>query len=671
MSISVGTSSYLLASGAALTGTISTTAVVAPAFEAGIDCEASTFEQSVPSPFFAREGRHAASRGGGAAADRTPELMQQLRDSSFKRRAEAARLLGENRERVAVDRLSNMAMKEKSRHVRQAAIEALGKIGDPAQIAPIARLAGEDNYDEVRHTCVRALLDIGTQEAMDRLSEIASENPSSSVRYRAASALAEAGDLRAVHHLLTSIAISPSLSDHAYTYLEAFGAAAVPQLVEALGSTRWPVRLWSAILLGKAGDAAASPSLVERIKHDDEHEVRFKAIQAIARIADEGGYEMLVEGLGDPDGVVRMRCREAVRTIGKPMEGALLSAPGKTGTAKDREITIALARLGNASAINATAAIIYDEQLNVEVRGEACEAYCNIKDPRAPALLANIDSLHEISDPGLRAKIDGYLERAEATDGGGMVEQARPQIEQVADAIAQRLIAALGLSFAPDLFGADVEGYDEVSVRGAGGLRLGQRQMLLPIRDTICIDEGADEETKLAMLRSLNFLVPHAIAHVAQEEWSTPRPAVDTSGFPRFKPERIAEAANEAMLDGMAFRMATEIYVHRDGDTFYEEDVRGSIAIGAVIALHGIVLADHNSGRRPLPEEEVARMMAVERSLAFHDSASKNAKLRLRGLADRFKASIVSKMNNGHRKALERLVRTLQQAFEKAKLASE
>lgn len=62
--------------------------------------------------------------------------------------------------------------------------------------------------------------------------------------------------------------------------LEPFGAAAVPQLLQALKDERWQVREHAADILGLIADEAAIPFLID-VLQDEQWQVRFAAVTAL------------------------------------------------------------------------------------------------------------------------------------------------------------------------------------------------------------------------------------------------------------------------------------------------------------------------------------------------------------------------------------------------------
>lgn len=92
-------------------------------------------------------------------------------------------------------------------------------------------------------------------------------------------------------------------------------SAAVPILLEALGSNEAPVRCDAARTLGKIRDGRAIPPLVRAVK-DRVMDVRICSIEALGEMGDDRAKPPLVEALNDPNHRVRMEAAWALKRLG-------------------------------------------------------------------------------------------------------------------------------------------------------------------------------------------------------------------------------------------------------------------------------------------------------------------------------------------------------------------
>jgi len=115
----------------------------------------------------ARLEKLSGKRRPGRPARREAELAalrEQLADRHADVRAEAARALGDRREKAAVPVLARLLATDRSVRVRAAAAEALGWIGDAAAV-PDLSAALEGGHARVQAAAREALRRIGTDEA--------------------------------------------------------------------------------------------------------------------------------------------------------------------------------------------------------------------------------------------------------------------------------------------------------------------------------------------------------------------------------------------------------------------------------------------------------------------------------------------------------------------------
>lgn len=118
--------------------------------------------------------------------------------------------------------------------------------------------------------------------------------------------------------------------------------------------------------------------------------------------------------------------------------------------------------------------------------------------------------------------------------------------------------------------------YASITYGSSSGVSPG---MQLRLAQTMCtrfqsfleIEEGQEQSEWLATLESLNFMVHHEIAHLAQPGLQDPFRSVK-HGLDRLAESdgSIEHMAKEIVVDGIAMRMAMDLYVHPDyGERFY------------------------------------------------------------------------------------------------------
>ena len=202
--------------------------------------------------------------------------LQQLKSSKPEVRAEAARKLGEARDRKAVPVLIE-AVADESASVRIEAARALGAIPHPAAIEPLATsLGGLSKTAKSR----RAGSDKGSQAA----------------EYEALA-----------------------------TALGRQGSAAVTPLVRFLQSEDKEARRWAAETLGLMKDPQAVAALAERLD-DNRSEVRKSAAHALAEIGDSSALGPLRKALANRDPETRRAAAEALVTVGGESAAEALAA---------------------------------------------------------------------------------------------------------------------------------------------------------------------------------------------------------------------------------------------------------------------------------------------------------------------------------------------------------
>ena len=229
--------------------------------------------------------------------------------------------------------------------------------------------------------------------------------------------------------------------------------------------------------------------------------------------------------------------------------------------------------------------------------------------------------------------------------GEALRESLREKIEEITAAVIKKIGAVLELK--SDHAASASEGnrgsYGSITMRAGLSLRLEQRlelkQELLP-RDVLDIETGESIEDIKERMRTLNFLVHHEMGHSIQRKRKIEHPAI--SLFPSLDQKEAKHHANEILIDKLAFDAARKIYVHGDGDILFTENAREAIAIDAYLTLGRIVLRNLEAGVHALPDECLARIIAVLREISKSNSIPAKTKSELSGLADTFMTRIAS-----------------------------
>lgn len=223
--------------------------------------------------------------------DPVAEQIAALRDDDWAVREEAAALLGRLKDPRAVDPLVSI-LRDSDRSVREAAIGALVSIGTPSVPALGACLADPElSVQEAASAVLASIADMGV---LDQLLE-ALRSPDWIVRMHAAKALGrikEPGSARSLAPLLQDNV--KAVREEASSSLAAIGDSAIPLLLESLAHQDWLVRLHAVEALGKTKSPDAVAPLLATVFNDADSAVREDAVRALGTI----GHPHAVEFLG-------------------------------------------------------------------------------------------------------------------------------------------------------------------------------------------------------------------------------------------------------------------------------------------------------------------------------------------------------------------------------------
>jgi serine/threonine-protein kinase len=221
---------------------------------------------------------------------RDPETIRHLvpilKDENENARRAAVEVLNEVGDARSVKFLLE-AIKDDDWWVRSRAGDALGKIGGPKVIDAVLELV-RDKDEDIRRAAIEILNQTKDERAINHLIE-ATRDRDWWVSERAVDALAEIGSKRAVPRLLEM--------------LQAGNARALPIVVRAIG---------------KLGDTRSVEVLTPLLQRP-EKDIRVEAIQALARLTDEGRADrvrgQLQDQLANPDPTVARAAQRALTEL--------------------------------------------------------------------------------------------------------------------------------------------------------------------------------------------------------------------------------------------------------------------------------------------------------------------------------------------------------------------
>lgn len=262
----------------------------------------------------------------------------------------------------------------------------------------VKRLIKALNVGTARGDAAIALGRLGATEAVAPL--MASlRDPDAYVRQASAWSLGMLADARAIQPLIDVLAHDDAVHEWAMTALQAFGAAAVEQLLVALHAEDPAVRRASAEAIGRLGDGQAVEPLIAALQSGSDYghrDLKCAAADALGRLGGARAIAVLVTGLttGD-DHEVREACMAALCRIGAPaVEGLIEAVRGGQGLA-GYTATETLGHIGDARAVEPLLHLLHDEPQYLEA---VAAALGRIGDPRAVVPL--VDALR--SRPWLR-----------------------------------------------------------------------------------------------------------------------------------------------------------------------------------------------------------------------------------------------------------------------------
>ena len=182
------------------------------------------------------------------------------------------------------------------------------------------------------------------KQGLDGLVNALQNNTDPQVRQYAAYLLGKAHNPRAIQPLIEALAdFDKSVREQATLALSQIGKTAIEPLAEAMKEPKWETRYRAAEALGKIADEKAVKPLIQGLKDNRDH-VRYMAAKGLKDLGDSDAIEPMVILLKDENRYVRMMAIRALGVIGgKKVNEALNSALAAEQDEKVREaITEAL-----------------------------------------------------------------------------------------------------------------------------------------------------------------------------------------------------------------------------------------------------------------------------------------------------------------------------------------
>jgi HEAT repeat protein len=152
------------------------------------------------------------------------------------------------------------------------------------------------------------------------------DNTDPQVRTYAAYLLGKARNPRAIQPLVEALAdFDKSVREQATFALSAIGKAAIVPLSEAMKEPKWETRYRAAEALGKIADEKAVRPLIQGLRDNRDH-VRYMAAKGLRELGDSDAIEPMIILLRDENRYVRMMAVRALGAIGGEKVAVALNA---------------------------------------------------------------------------------------------------------------------------------------------------------------------------------------------------------------------------------------------------------------------------------------------------------------------------------------------------------
>ena len=229
-------------------------------------------------------------------------LLRELRDPDKNTRANAAVELGKLDDSSTADLLVEALATEPDFFVREYLTWSIVRMADAATPLLIRMLT--DARPQARHGAAHTLGKIADPCATGALiATLQDDDPA--IVSKAAFALGAIGAVESVAAVVDLLGgADRELQSTLVTVLERFGAHAVPAVAAALTHADAGVRAHAAEILGVIADPGCIPALTNALA-DDERDVRFAAVHALANIGGEAATDAMRPMRNDADTRVR------------------------------------------------------------------------------------------------------------------------------------------------------------------------------------------------------------------------------------------------------------------------------------------------------------------------------------------------------------------------------
>jgi HEAT repeat protein/glycerophosphoryl diester phosphodiesterase len=212
-------------------------------------------------------------------------------------------------------------LKDKNPEVRREAVLALGRLGNARSVPVLIDALKTETDPGVRYDMVRTLGTLGDQGTAFTLRTILMKEKSWHVKSAAVGALSRIHDDKAINDLANILVTDAGedaawTRAKATWVLASMGEKSVPQLVRALSDTKEVTRLRATWALVKIGSPAVK-SLISTLR-DPNKFARERAAQALGWIEDESAVTALAWALKDKEPAVVCSAAWALGRIGDP-----------------------------------------------------------------------------------------------------------------------------------------------------------------------------------------------------------------------------------------------------------------------------------------------------------------------------------------------------------------
>lgn len=165
------------------------------------------------------------------------------------------------------------------------------------------------------------------KQGLSELVKTLHEHTDPQVRQYAAYLLGKAKNPRAIQPLIEALAdFDKSVREQATLALSTIGKAAIEPLAEAMKEPQWETRYRAAEALGRIADEKAVQPLIQGLRDNRDH-VRYMAAKGLSDLGDSDAVEPLIILLKDENVYVRLMAVHALSVLGgKKVKAALKKA---------------------------------------------------------------------------------------------------------------------------------------------------------------------------------------------------------------------------------------------------------------------------------------------------------------------------------------------------------